>query len=96
MGIPLKAGASAMVKIVNLGSILAKTCGKITGEQSDDRFTLRAAGEEFTTDDAGVVSRLVFGPESARELIAAAPEPVLAACEEELPLPLYVPALDHV
>ena len=85
-----------MVKILNLGSLLAATCRELSGSQREETFTLSADGEEFTSDDPAVIARLVFGPEGAGELIGAAPEKVLAACEAELPLPLHVPLLDHV
>jgi len=98
LGISVASAHAGMVKILDLGRLLASCCDNISGTQEGEKFTLAAGegGESFETDDPGVVARLVFGPEPASELIGAAPDEIIAAAAAELPLPLHVPALDHV
>ncbi len=104
LGFPVDTRPTAMVKVVDLQSFLSKTCTEMTGSFSDGTYTLTSGDVEISTTEAGLVSRILFGPEPLSELaieapvdmLAEVPEPFFEKAEAEFPIPLHVPGLDRV
>ncbi len=104
LGFPVDTRPTAMVKVIDLQSMLSKTCSEMTGTTSNGTYTLKSGDVEMRTTGAGLVSRVLFGPEPLSELAIEAPadmldevpEPFFEKADAEFPIPIHVPGLDRV